>query len=156
MDVKSGLLDYLPDWTLKTTHFILAGYLKVVLSDPAYPSTPLFSCDVAVTCPHSFHLRFYLPSGDSPGLDRQVVASVEDSRQVYHLRLHRPAKSDMAGEEGKPAPVCEFGLVSDTCLWVWGCVLHLSVNVGLCLTLSVSVSLCLTQSVNVGSFVSDT
>ena len=91
--------------------FIPAGYLKVVLSDPAYPSTPLFSCDAAITCPHSFYLRFHLPSGDSPGLDRQVVASVEDSRQVYHLRLHRPAKTDAAGEEErKAAPVCEWEL----------------------------------------------
>ncbi|KAK7090882.1 uncharacterized protein [Littorina saxatilis] len=75
------------------------GYLRIVLSDPAYRSTPLFTSDAAVMCPRNFHLHFYLPSGDSPGLDRQVVASVADVNQVHHLRLHRPAKRDVVGEE---------------------------------------------------------
>ena len=83
----------------------ITGYLKVVLSDPAYRKTPLYSTDVAVTCPPTFHLHFHLPASDAQGLDRQVVASLEDARQVHHLRLHRPASSHLPLEgQQKPSP----------------------------------------------------
>ncbi|KAK7482892.1 hypothetical protein BaRGS_00025925, partial [Batillaria attramentaria] len=98
-----------------TTHWIIEvsgtvkecpGYLRVVLSDPAYSTTPLYTCDVAVTCPNTFHLYFYLPTGDAVGLDRQVVASVADVRKVHNLRLHRPAAFGVdANQDRKEAPV---------------------------------------------------
>ncbi|KAL8578327.1 hypothetical protein ACOMHN_031701 [Nucella lapillus] len=92
-------------WTVEVMGSVnkCPGYLKVVLSDPAYRSTPLFSADVAVSCPRIFDLQFHLPSGDAQGLDRQVVASVADAQQVHHLRLHRPAASHRVAETDRKA-----------------------------------------------------
>lgn len=92
-------------WTVEVEGSVehCPGYLRVVLSDPAYPATPLFSCDVGVTCPERFHLTFYLPTQDSLGQDRQVVASVADSKQVQHLRLHRPASTALEVDNDRVA-----------------------------------------------------
>lgn len=88
------------------------GFLKIVLSDPAYPDTPLYTCDVAITCPQTFYLHFYLPSGDAPGMDRQVIVTVADIKQVHHLRLHRPSAEGISGnEERTPPAACEFTLL---------------------------------------------
>ncbi|KAL5005489.1 hypothetical protein ScPMuIL_018945 [Solemya velum] len=69
------------------------GRLRVNVSEIGYPFHPVFHYEIVVTCPPVFNLSFGIPTGDSPGHEKDMVVSVGDVDTVYHLTLHKPAAS---------------------------------------------------------------
>lgn len=67
------------------------GVLSINLTDPGYPTEPLYQFVAQVRCPKTFELSFAVPTGDKSYLDKEFALSVKDKDTVHQLFVFKPA-----------------------------------------------------------------
>ncbi|KAJ8309938.1 hypothetical protein KUTeg_011803 [Tegillarca granosa] len=90
-------------WILTTQGFIKTcpGIINLNISLPEYPHRPLYQYAVAIKCPEMFKLTFYIPNGDKPESDKELIVAVRDKTTTYHLNLYKPAAKVVVVTEEK-------------------------------------------------------
>ncbi|CAC5405501.1 unnamed protein product [Mytilus coruscus] len=80
-------------WVMNVTGKIqeCPGVLSINLTDPGYPSEPLYQFVAQVRCPKTFELSFAVPTGDKSYLDKEFALSVKDKDTVHQLFVFKPA-----------------------------------------------------------------
>ncbi|KAJ8309942.1 hypothetical protein KUTeg_011807 [Tegillarca granosa] len=77
------------------------GIINLNISLPEYPHRPLYQYAVAVKCPEMFKLTFYIPNGDKPESDKELIVAVRDKTTTYRLNLYKPAAKVVVVTEEK-------------------------------------------------------